>query len=162
MDVSRSVFVDIITCAAPNKKACQKFQGVSDKEVRRVLISRIDHVLGCASSELVDVLILGAFGCGVFGNSIFEVASIFEILLHEKFDDVFKKIVYAVPKLHDHDLSAIRFSGASERMRRLLNKTNLFYFIYNVYQTFMTSTGQQKICAFHKRLTCFAFLNCQI
>ena len=67
----------VITCAAPNKSAAQKYQNVSEKENIEVLQSRIKFVLDMAKVNNVDTLILGAYGCGVFGQSPTEVAEIF-------------------------------------------------------------------------------------
>ena len=59
---------DVITCAAPNKAAAQKYCHVSDAENRTALEERIDLVIAIANEHKVDTLILGAFGCGVFGQ----------------------------------------------------------------------------------------------
>lgn len=91
------VTCDIITCAAPNKRSAQKYHNVSDEDVRKALVSRIDHVLYVAYLEEVDTLILGAFGCGVFGNDPYEVASIFKDLLSIKYYNCFDKIIFAIP-----------------------------------------------------------------
>ena len=92
-----SVYCDVITCAAPNKTVAQKYQNVSDEENTKVLRSRIDFILKIAADNKTDILILGAFGSGVFGQSAKEVASIFKDLLENKFSNVFDKIVFAVP-----------------------------------------------------------------
>ena len=76
------VSCDVITCAAPNKSTAQKYQNVSDEENTRVLRSRIKFVLDIAKDNYVDTLILGAYGCGVFGQDAKEVASIFKEYLN--------------------------------------------------------------------------------
>lgn len=86
---------DVITCAAPNKAAAQKYQGVSNEKNSYVLQSRIQFVLDIAEENKVDTLILGAYGCGVFGQDPEEVAAIFKILLPYY---NFKKIIFAIPK----------------------------------------------------------------
>lgn len=91
------VTCDIITCAAPNKRSAQKYHNVSDADVNTALISRIDHVLYMAYVEKVDTLILGAFGCGVFGNDPYEVATIFKELLKLKYHNCFDKVIFAIP-----------------------------------------------------------------
>jgi uncharacterized protein (TIGR02452 family) len=88
---------DVLTCAAPNKTAAQKYCKVSDEENTRWLRSRIDFVLGIAASNKPDVLILGAYGCGVFGQDPTEVASIFNEFLSNKYFGEFKKVVFAIP-----------------------------------------------------------------
>lgn len=90
-------YCDVITCAAPNKRAAQKYCNVSDEENSRVLESRIDFILDMARTHKVDILILGAFGCGVFGQSGEEVAKIFHKLLLREEYDCFENVVFAVP-----------------------------------------------------------------
>lgn len=90
----------VITCAAPNKSAAQKYQNVSDEENTKVLRSRIKFVLDMAKDNNVSTLILGAYGCGVFGQNATEVANIFKEYLtttHKCFDTV----VFAVPSGRD-------------------------------------------------------------
>ena len=47
----------VITCAAPNKSAAQKYQNVSDEENTKVLRSRIKFVLDMAKDNNVNTLI---------------------------------------------------------------------------------------------------------
>ena len=92
-----SVCCDVITCAAPNKAAAQKYQNVSDEENAKVLRSRIDFILKIAADNKIDTLILGAFGSGVFGQNAKEVANIFKDLLENKYSNIFGRVVFAVP-----------------------------------------------------------------
>ena len=96
----------VITCAAPNKSAAQKYQNVSDKENTEVLRSRIKFVLDIAKYNDVDTLILGAYGCGVFGQNPTEVAEIFKECLNTTRKDCFNKVVFAIPKGRDNNLQA--------------------------------------------------------
>ena len=92
----KEAFCDVITCAAPNKAAAQKYENVSDRENTEALKSRIQFVLDIAEKNEVKTLILGAYGCGVFGQDAKEVAGIFKEFLtttHTSFDTV----VFAVP-----------------------------------------------------------------
>ena len=86
----------VITCAAPNKSAAQKYQNVSDEENTKVLRSRIKFVLDMAKDNNVSTLILGAYGCGVFGQDPYEVATIFKYLLNNKRYG-FELVVFAIP-----------------------------------------------------------------
>lgn len=88
---------DVLTCAAPNKTAAQKYCKVSDAENSQLLKSRIDFVLSIAAAYNPDVLILGAYGCGVFGQDPNEVALIFNEFLNNKFKNTFQKVVFAIP-----------------------------------------------------------------
>ena len=92
----KDVFCDVITCAAPNKTAAQKYCNVSDEENSKVLKERIEFVLKIAQDNGVDNLILGAYGCGVFGQDPLEVAKIFKEFLSGKYK-CFNKVIFAIP-----------------------------------------------------------------
>lgn len=96
----------VITCAAPNKSAAQKYQNVTDKENTEVLSSRIKFVLDMAKDNDVDNLILGAYGCGVFGQNPTEVAEIFKECLDTTHKNCFSKVIFAIPKGRDNNLQA--------------------------------------------------------
>lgn len=102
-----SSYCDVITCAAPNKTAAQRYQKVSDEENLEALRSRIKFVLDIAIDNRVDTLILGAYGCGVFGQNPIEVASIFKEYLNTT-HKCFKKVVFAIPQGKDGNLEAFR------------------------------------------------------
>ncbi|MDE5782201.1 MAG: TIGR02452 family protein [Lachnospiraceae bacterium] len=99
------VLCDVITCAAPNKSAAQKYQNVSDEENAKVLRSRIKFVLDIAKENQVELLILGAYGCGVFGQDATEVAGIFKEHLSTT-HKCFNKVIFAIPKGRDKNLEA--------------------------------------------------------
>ena len=70
-----------------------------DKESNSTALKqRIKFVLDVAEYNNVDTLILGAFGCGVFGQDPREVATIFnkELKTHN-----FNKIIFAIPSGHN-------------------------------------------------------------
>ena len=96
-------YSDIITCAAPNKGAAQQYQGVSNEKCKKAMINRIESVLKVAYSQNVDVLILGAFGCGVFKNDPIDVATIFHTMLNNKYKKCFKKVIFAIPSMNKRD-----------------------------------------------------------
>ena len=87
---------DIITCAAPNKYAAQTYENVSEEENWYNLYNRIEFILDIAKINNVDILIVGAFGCGVFGQDPYEVAAIFKYLLNNKRYG-FELVVFAIP-----------------------------------------------------------------
>ena len=69
--------VDVITCAAPElRHRAHKPRGYEEM-IRR----RIKKILDVAAKEKVEVLILGAWGCGAFGNDIAVVSNAFYSLL---------------------------------------------------------------------------------
>ena len=85
---------DVITCAAPNLSTARKYCDVSPQENTAALNSRIQFLLDIAEREKVDTLILGAWGCGVFGQDPEEVAQIFKNNLPER---NIKKVIFAIP-----------------------------------------------------------------
>lgn len=80
--------VDVITCAAP-----QNFYGCDINKLEEVLKCRIQKILDVAEREGVEVLILGAWGCGAFHNSPELIAKLFkeELQYHN-----FKKVEFAI------------------------------------------------------------------
>lgn len=89
--------VDVITCAAPINKIMQA--GDEDDTLREIFTSRIEAILKCASDNDVDILILGAFGCGAFANPPELVSEVFSKLLVDKgYFRYFEKVIFAVLK----------------------------------------------------------------
>lgn len=88
---------DVITCAAPNIAAAKKYYDVSDFENSQILRERINFILSIANHQNVDTLILGAFGCGVFGQNPSEVAGIFKELFLTTYKNCFNKVIFAIP-----------------------------------------------------------------
>lgn len=88
---------DVLTCAAPNITAGRKYCNVSDTLNTKELTSRCDFVLDVLAEQNAETIILGAYGCGVFGQSPEEVAGIFKNLLTTKYQNAFKKVVFAIP-----------------------------------------------------------------
>lgn len=100
----KQVLCDVITCAAPNFSAARKIL-VSPKENREVLRDRIRFILDIARENRVDTLILGAYGCGVFGQDAREVAGIFKEYLETEYK-CFEKVIFAIPKRKDGNYQA--------------------------------------------------------
>ena len=74
------VKADVLTCAAPNFSAASKYQHVSQQENEVSLLNRVRFLLLIVKEQKPDVLILGAFGCGVFGQDPDVIAK----MLHEE------------------------------------------------------------------------------
>lgn len=106
------VKADVITCAAPNWEVYYRNAYVKDdfignnleellSENWEVLLSRMKMIKGVALGNKTDVLILGAWGCGVFKQDPYIVSG--------AFNEVFKnsgiyRIVYAVPDLKKYNI----------------------------------------------------------
>lgn len=106
-----TVLADVITCAAPNVTTFKKYQskrlGLTSEQERKLIYDsmydRCKLILGIAAYKGTEKLILGAFGCGVFGNDPYMVAEIFLKLLFEEFPGVFDEVRFAIPKGKNYD-----------------------------------------------------------
>ena len=87
---------DIITCAAPNWSASRR-HGVTIEENNETLSRRIEQVLKVAIANGNKVLVLGAFGCGVFKNDPDYVANETYRLLEDcGYKEYFDEILFAM------------------------------------------------------------------
>ena len=95
-----SVVVAVITCAAP--MIGNGLGGMSREEYEKLLLRRITGILKVAAYYEYKRVVLGAFGCGAFGNDARTVSDIFYKALKEfDFDgmrerDMFNNIYFAV------------------------------------------------------------------
>lgn len=89
-------YADVITCACPNYSYYIKMK-VSPSENLLTLKSRIEFVKKILVENDVQIAILGAYGCGVFGQDPVTVASIFKETFSTKTNNLLEKIIYAIP-----------------------------------------------------------------
>lgn len=59
---------DVITCAAPNFTTAKRYQNVTLEENDKVFLNRMNFLYKIVEKHNVDILIAGAWGCGVFGQ----------------------------------------------------------------------------------------------
>lgn len=90
----KNVRVDVLTCASPNFKAANKYKNVTREENHEVLKNRIKFIKNICENNGVKTLILGAYGCGVFGQDAYEVALLFKTIFT---NSEIENIYYAVP-----------------------------------------------------------------
>jgi len=83
--------INVITCAAPNVSGFE----YDKKKLRKIMEKRVKRIMQVAAKVDTDVLILGAFGCGVFANPPKMVASIM-INLAKEYKNYFETIEFAV------------------------------------------------------------------
>ena len=92
--------VDVITCAAPDQRYAGEWTfRPNDAELFEVMNKRICRIFAIAALRQADVLIMGAFGCGVFGNSPVVVARAFEAAI-EKYQYHFETIEFGIANAH--------------------------------------------------------------
>ena len=101
------VFVDVISCAAPNLRPKPnnpynsdfgKAVVISSEELYRLHVQRAKHIMHVAASNGgngADALVLGAFGCGAFMNDPEVVARAYREVLKE-YGQYFKLVEFAV------------------------------------------------------------------
>lgn len=83
----------VITCAAPNYSAARS-RGVTQSENEKALTKRVDFVISIAEEQGCDTVILGAWGCGVFGQDPRIVARLFKERLGAS---AIRRAVFAIP-----------------------------------------------------------------
>lgn len=102
--------VDVLTCAAPYYDAGKR-KPIPLEELKEIFIRRIRNILEIAAANNVDILVLGAFGCGAFHNPPQLVAEAFRYLLLDKgYGKFFDKILFAIKKnsVKNQNLSAFK------------------------------------------------------
>lgn len=85
---------DFITCPAVNRTFA-KFM-FSDKKITEKMDRRIELIIEVAAVYKPDILILGAFGCGVFGNKRETVFELFEKHINGFLPDE-TEVIFAIP-----------------------------------------------------------------
>lgn len=95
-----TVVVSVLTCAAP-KVSCGK-EGMSEAAYRQLVYDRIIGMLKSAAFFGYRHLILGAWGCGAYGNDACVISDLFRRALNEldyngfNENDLFSRIDFAV------------------------------------------------------------------
>jgi uncharacterized protein (TIGR02452 family) len=87
--------VDVITSAAPNASHARG-RGASAADIEQTIVERVDLILASAAHHGATHLVLGAWGCGVFGNDAHVVAAAFRDALTTRFARVFHTVHFAV------------------------------------------------------------------
>ena len=82
--------LDVITCAAPFAPA------IGSERASELLRLRIHRVLAIAAAHDYDSLVLGAWGCGAFGNDPFRTAFDFREALEGPFAGRFSDVTFAI------------------------------------------------------------------
>lgn len=108
-DVTDTVMcVSIITSAAVNAKELQKINEAKADIIEAVMRTRIEKVLALSMAKKHRTLILGAWGCGVFGNDHEMIATLFHEALSGKFANCFDRIVFAVMTNNENMIDSFR------------------------------------------------------
>lgn len=94
--MDEAICVSVITSPAANAGAIHRNEPDNKSLIEPVMRIRTEKVLALSAQQGHEVLVLGAWGCGVFRNDPEMIAGLFEELLKRKFKGTFKKIVFAV------------------------------------------------------------------
>lgn len=95
-----TVVVSVLTCAAPMLSRGK--EGMSEPEYEEMVYNRIMGMLKCAAYLGYKHLVLGAWGCGAFGNDAHVMSDLFYKALKEinynehTEEDLFRRIDFAV------------------------------------------------------------------
>ena len=90
-------YADVIVAAAPNARRAREDYHLDEATLERAMRGRIRLVLAIADELGHDKLVLGAFGCGVFGWEASEVAELFRAELAGG-THVASQVTFAVPR----------------------------------------------------------------
>lgn len=110
--------VDFITSPAPNAGAIIKNEPDRIDEITSVLTERSSKILALALYHKCDIIVLGAWGCGVFQNDPKTVAQIFCQHLDGKYANRFKKVLFSV---FDKSEGKIIIKAFRENVDRMAN-----------------------------------------
>jgi uncharacterized protein (TIGR02452 family) len=113
--------VSFLTAAAPNRTAIVRSQAEHTDDIPAILLRRATRVLEVAAAHGHRRLVLGAWGCGVFGNDPATVANAFTTALSHSpwFDQVTFAVLDRQPQAPTH--AAFRQGLAPQPNARLAN-----------------------------------------
>jgi uncharacterized protein (TIGR02452 family) len=94
--LERPWLCSFITCPAVNAKVTLGRDPHAGPAIRDAMRERIRRVLAVAAAHGHEHLVLGAWGCGVFGNDPREIATLFRDAFDGKFRGVFDRVLFAV------------------------------------------------------------------
>lgn len=97
--------IDVLTCAAPNLSTAW----ISKNRLYEIHKKRGSHILSIAAANGIDVLVLGAFGCGAFRNNPDIVSQAYIDILPD-FTGYFTEIRFAVYCSGNHSRNYDAFS----------------------------------------------------
>lgn len=97
--------IDVLTCAAPNLSIAW----IPQNKLYEIHKKRGSHILSIAAANGIDVLVLGAFGCGAFRNNPETVSRAYIDILPD-FMGYFSEIRFAVYSSSEHSRNYQAFS----------------------------------------------------
>lgn len=104
-----------VTCAAVNARVVLGQDSGRRREIRAAMHERIHRVLAIAAQHGHTSLVLGAWGCGAFGNDPEEIAGLFHGALAWDFRGVFSRVAFAITDWSEVE----RYIGPFRKMFRV-------------------------------------------
>ena len=98
--LDETVIVSVLTCAAPMVSFGK--EGMSEKQYQEMVYNRIMGMLKCSAYFGYKMLVLGAWGCGAFGNDARVISNLFYKALKDlnynrlREKDLFRRVDFAV------------------------------------------------------------------
>jgi len=89
-------FCSMLTSPAVQANAVRYYMPDKEPEVAMVMEKRILKLLSVAHAHKHTALVLGAWGCGAFGNDGNVIAGLFKKAFQENFPGVFDKVIFAI------------------------------------------------------------------
>lgn len=86
--------VSVVTAPAVNRNIADLKH--SQKEIFNCMLNRAEKILSIAAENGDKNIVLGAWGCGVFKNSVRDIAEIFrKLLIEDNYQSLFDKVIFA-------------------------------------------------------------------
>lgn len=96
--------VDVIVAAAPNKSNSKVRKIFSSDEVTAILRQRMELVYLIPYLFGANTLLLGAWGCGVFGNDVEAVAKHWNFLSKDRYNGLYKTVIHPVLDIEQYKI----------------------------------------------------------
>ncbi len=112
-------FIDVMVMAAPNRSALPK--DADSEVVDHMLRNRMKKIFLYPAMQGCSILILGAFGCGVFKNDPAMVAKEWHHLT-EKYDGLYSKVIHPVTDKQMYDTFRREYGIISKTAMRKANR----------------------------------------
>jgi uncharacterized protein (TIGR02452 family) len=94
--LTKPYLVSILTSPAVNAGVVKQKEPEKVELIREISIERARKFLWLANEKRHQILILGAWGCGVFQNDPKMIAKMFVDLLNNEFRNCFEQVIFAV------------------------------------------------------------------
>jgi uncharacterized protein (TIGR02452 family) len=86
----------VITSPAVHANGVRRYKPDHENEIAGVMWKRLLKVLAAAVENKHTAIVLGAWGCGAFGNDGNEIAALFQKALENNFRGAFEYVIFAV------------------------------------------------------------------